>query len=79
MELGLKVSELKILMLLKGNNNKGEYISSDQVVKYEGEACIKYQAVHEKTNQVVRNCAGIQEKKNIFYLKRGLPRLFNRG
>ena len=70
------MSELNISLILSGGKNKGEYISREQVVKYEGEAYINGQAVHEKTNQVVRECTGIQEKKNIFYLKRkGLPRL----
>ena len=50
------------------------------MVKYEGEACINDQAVHDKTNQVVRDCTGVQQKNIICYLKRkGLPRLFNRG
>ena len=46
--LGLKVSKLNILMLLPGYKNKGEYISSQHVGKYEGEVCINYQEVPEK-------------------------------
>ena len=30
------MSEFNILLLLSGDNNKGEYTSSEQVVKYEG-------------------------------------------
>ena len=34
----------------------------------------------KKTNQEVRDCTGIQEKKKILNPKRkGLPRIFNRG
>ena len=74
------MSELNISLIFVGDKNKGEYISSEQVVKYEVEACINYQAVNDKTNQLVRGCTCIQEKNNIFYLKRkGLPRLLNRG
>ena len=74
------MSELNISMLISGYKNKGDYISSYQVVKYEGEACINDQAVHDKTNQVVRDCTCIQEKKKIFYLnKKVLKRLLNRG
>ena len=54
------MSELKISLLFAGDKNKGEYISSDKVVKYEGETCINDQAVHDKTNQVVRECTCIQ-------------------
>ena len=72
--------ELNILLIFAGDKNKGEYISSEQMVKYEGGACINDQALHDKTNQVVRDCTYIQEKNNIFYLKRkGFTRLFNRG
>ena len=42
------MSELNISLILAGYKNKGEYISSKQVVKYEGEACINDQAVYEK-------------------------------
>ena len=28
--------EINILLILTGENNKGDYISSDQMVKYEG-------------------------------------------
>ena len=74
------MSELKISLIFAGDKNEGEYISSEQVVKYEGQACINDQSVHEKTNQVVRECTGIHEKKNIFYLKRkGLPRILHIG
>ena len=74
------MSELNISLLIAGDKNKGEYIPSDQLVKYEGEAFINDQAVHEKTNQVVRDCTGIQEKKNILYLDiKGLSKLLNRG
>ena len=72
--------KLNISLIIEGDNNKGEYISSENVLKYEGEARINVQSVHEKINQVVRDCTGIQEKKNIFYLKRKeLLRLFNMG
>ena len=72
--------ELNISLLIVGDNNKGEYIYSEQVVKYEGEACINDQDVHDKTKNVVRDCKGIQEKKNILYLKiKVLPGLLNRG
>ena len=54
------MSEINISLLFAGDNNKGEYISSEQVVKYEGEACINDQSVHDKTNQVVRDCTGVQ-------------------
>ena len=53
-------------LLFAGDNNKSEYISIEQVVKYEGEACINDQAVYEKSNQVVRDCTGIQEKKHMY-------------
>ena len=74
------MSELNISLISSRNNNKGEYISIDQVVKYEGEACIKDQALHDKINQVGRDFIGIQENKNIFYLNRKvLPIILNRG
>ena len=74
------MSELNISLIVSGDKNKGGYISSNQVVNYEGEAYINEQAVYYKTNQVVRDCTGIQENKNIFYLKRkGLLRLLNIG
>ena len=72
------MSEINILLIFAGDKDKGEYISSEQVVKYKGESCINDQAVHYKINQVVRYCTGIQERKKIFYLKRkGLSRLLN--
>ena len=52
--------ELNISLLITGDRNKGEYIYSDKVVKYKGEACINDQAVHDKTNQVVKEFTGIQ-------------------
>ena len=48
------MSELKILPLLVGDNNKGEYISSEKLEKDEGEACINEQSVPDKTNHIVR-------------------------
>ena len=39
------MSELNILLLIERENNKVEYISSEQVGKYKGEACINNQAV----------------------------------
>ena len=54
------MSEFNIFLIFAGDKNKGEYISSEQVVKYEGEACINDQVVHNKTNKVVRDCTGIQ-------------------
>ena len=45
------MSELNISLIIAGDNNKGEYISSEQVVKYEGEACINDQAVHDQKNR----------------------------
>ena len=35
------------------------------MVKYEGESCINDQVVHNKKNQVVRDCTDIQENNNI--------------
>ena len=52
------------MLIFSGDKNKGEYISSEQVVKYEVYACINDQALNDKTNQVVRDSTGIQEKKN---------------
>ena len=46
-------------MLLTGDKNKGEDISSDQVGKYKLEAYINDQSVPEK-KQVVREPTGIQ-------------------
>ena len=54
------MSEINILLIFAGDKDKGEYISSEQVVKYKGESCINDQAVHYKINQVVRYCTGIQ-------------------
>ena len=54
------MSELNISLIFSGDKNKGGYISSEQVVNYEGEACINDQALYYKTNQVVRDCTGIQ-------------------
>ena len=48
------MSKLKISPIFAVDNNKGECISSDQMVKYEGEACTNGQAINEKTNQGVR-------------------------
>ena len=45
-----KGSELNISPIISGDNNKGEYISSEQVDKYEGEACINDQAVPDQKN-----------------------------
>ena len=74
------MSELNIFLLFAGEKNKCWYISIEQGVKNEMELCINYQAVHDKTNQVFKDCTGIQEKKRVFYLKRkGLSRLFNIG
>ena len=74
------MSELNISLIFVGYKNKGEYTPSEKVVKYEGEACINDHVLHNNTNQVVRDCTSIQEKKNMFYLKiKGLPRLLNRG
>ena len=42
------MSGLNISLIFSGDKNKYEYISSDQVVKYEGETCINYQAVYDK-------------------------------
>ena len=61
------MSELNISLILVGDKNKGEYISSEQVGKYQGEACINDQAVPYKTNQVIRDCIGLQEKKKMFF------------
>ena len=41
--------------ILALDNNKIEYISSDQVEKDEGESCINDQSVPDKTNQAVRD------------------------
>ena len=46
--------EINIFLLLVGYNNKGEYISIDQVIKDEVEVCINDQAVPDKTSQLVR-------------------------
>ena len=43
--------ELNISLIFAGDKNKGEYISSEQVVKYEGEVCINDQAVQDKKNR----------------------------
>ena len=40
------MSELNIFLIFVGYKNKGEYISSDQVVKNEGESYINDQTVH---------------------------------
>ena len=72
--------ELNILLILAVYNNKGEYVSSEQLEKYEGEALINYQSVPDKNNQVVGDFTGLQEKNNICYLNRkGFLGLFNRG
>ena len=42
------MSELNIFLLITGENNKGEYISSNKVVKYEVEDCINEQALPDK-------------------------------
>ena len=42
------MSELNISLIFSGDKNKCGYISSKQVGKNEGEACINYQAVTEK-------------------------------
>ena len=60
------MSDIFNSLLFAGDKNKGEYISIDQVVKYEGEACINDQAVPDKKNQVVKDCTSIQKKNNIF-------------
>ena len=60
------MSELNISLIFAGDKNEGEYISSEQLVKYKREACINDQAVHDKTNQMVGDFTGIQEKKKIF-------------
>ena len=53
------MSELNTPLIITGDKNKDDYISSDQVVNYEGKACINDQAVHNKTDQVVRDCTCI--------------------
>ena len=57
---GFKVSELNMSQILALDNNKVEYISSDQVEKDEGESCINDQSVPDKTNQDVRDCTYFQ-------------------
>ena len=59
------MSDFNISSLLSGENNKGGYISSEQVEKYEGEACINDQPVPEK--KVIGNFTGFQEKKRYFF------------
>ena len=54
------MSELNILLVFAGDKNKGDYISSEQVVTYGGKAYINDQSVNDRTNQVVRECTGIQ-------------------
>ena len=59
------MSELNISLIIEGDRNKGEYISSDQVVKYEGEACINDQEVHEKKTRWL-GTAQLSKKRRIF-------------
>ena len=42
------MSELKILMLLEEDSNKGYYISCVQMSKYEVKACINDQSVPDR-------------------------------
>ena len=63
------MSELKISPLLVGDNNKGEYISSEKLEKDEGEACINEQSVPDKTNHIVRDCIFSQLNKRSFLLE----------
>ena len=48
------MSELNISLVFVGYKNKGEYISSEQVLKNEGGSCINDQTVHDKNNKMVR-------------------------
>ena len=47
------MSELNIYTIILGDKNKGEYISSEELDKYEVELCINEQSVPYKINQFI--------------------------
>ena len=51
-------------MILTGDKNKGEYISSEKVVKDEEEAIMTKNPLRKK--KLVMDCAGLQENKIFF-------------
>ena len=59
------MSELNISLITPGENNKGEYISSEQVGKYESEAYINDKAVSEKQIRWL-GIAQVSKKRRIF-------------
>ena len=60
------MSGFSIFPLLAGDNNKGEYISNDQVEKYEREARINEKSFPEKTNQVLGNAKVPKKRIGVF-------------
>ena len=59
------MSELNISLLFTGDNNKGEYISSEQVVNIKGKHASMTNQYKTK-KQIVRDFTCIQENMNIF-------------
>ena len=67
-------------MLLEEDSNKGQYISSDQVSKYEVQACINDQAVpNKKSDGQGLNRSQIKEEAFLYLEIKVLVRLLNRG
>ena len=74
------MSELKILMLLEEDSNKGYYISCVQVSKYEVQACINDQAVPNQKSYGWGLHRSPIKKQAFLYLKiKFLVRILKRG
>ena len=60
------MSEINTLPILAVDKNKGDYISSEKMAKYEWESWINDQEVPDRTNQFVRGCKTLQKNKRFF-------------
>ena len=60
------MSELKIFMIISVHKDKGEYISSEQVEKYEGESYINDQSVPEKQTRLLGTSQISKKRRGIF-------------
>ena len=74
------MSEINILLILTGDNNKGEYTPSDQVGKYQGLACINAQKLPVKQTRLLGTEHVSNKRRSFLKLKiKGFPRLLKIG
>ena len=60
------MSEINTLLILSWDKNKGEYISSDKVEKYEVEVCINNQSFPDKKTRLLGTAQVSKKKRGIF-------------